>query len=73
MHRRLQLAIALVLLAGLPAAAKVLAEGKPTSGGYYWQKIEKSNGGIQYMCRNKNDANIQKSAACNGAKAVKPK
>jgi hypothetical protein len=73
MHRRLQLAIALVLLAGLPAAAKVLAEGKPTSGGYYWQKIEKSNGSIQYMCRNKNDANIQKSAACNGAKAVKPK
>jgi hypothetical protein len=73
MSRRLLLALAFVLFAGLPASAKVLAEGKPTSGGFYWQKIQKSNGSIQYMCRNTNDAKIQKEAACNGAKAAKPK
>ena len=52
--------------------AKVLAEGKPSPGGFYWQKVEKSNGSIQYLCRNTSDSKIQKAAACNGAKAVKP-
>ena len=31
--------------------AKVLAEGKPSFGGFYWQKVEKSNGFMQYICR----------------------
>ena len=55
-----------------PAMAKVLAEGKPSPGGFYWQKVEKSNGSIQYLCRKTSDSKIQKAAACNGAKAVKP-
>ena len=63
---------ALALVAAGPASAKVLAEGKPSPGGFYWQKVEKSNGSIQYICRNTSDAKIQKAAACNGAKAVKP-
>jgi hypothetical protein len=52
--------------------AKVLAEGKPSPGGFYWQKVEKSNGTVQYVCRKTSDSKIQKAAACNGAKAVKP-
>ena len=52
--------------------AKVLAEGKPSPGGFYWEKVEKSNGSIQYLCRKTSDSKIQKAAACNGAKAVKP-
>jgi len=52
--------------------AKVVAEGKPSSGGYYWQKVEKTNGSIQYLCRQKGDSKVQKDAVCNGAKAVKP-
>lgn len=73
MPRRLLLFLVAVVVAAMPAMAKVLAEGKPSAGGYYWQKIEKSNGTIQYLCRNTSDAKIQKAAACNGAKAVKPK
>jgi hypothetical protein len=73
--RRLALAsVALLSLFVLafPAEAKVLAEGKPSPGGFYWQKVEKSDRSIQYMCRSKKEAGIQKDAKCNGAKAVKP-
>jgi hypothetical protein len=71
------LALATVALLGLtisqlPAAAKVLAEGKPSPGGFYWQKVQKSDKSIQYMCRSKKEAGIQKDAKCNGAKAAKP-
>lgn len=72
MKRLLLLAAAGVLMTSIPASAKVLAEGKPSPGGYYWQKIEKENGSIQYLCRKTSDSKIQKAAACNGAKAVKP-
>lgn len=59
-------------LATAPAMAKVLAEGKPSLGGFYRQKVEKSNGSMQYICRKTSDSKIQKAAACNGAKAVRP-
>ena len=65
-------ALATLTLVPLPASAKVVAEGKPSPGGFYWQKVEKSNGSIQYLCRNTSDSKIQKAASCNGAKAVKP-
>jgi hypothetical protein len=72
--RRASLALLLLAaaLAAGPAMAKVLAEGKPSPGGFYWQKVEKSNGSVQYLCRKTSDSKIQKAAACNGAKAVKP-
>ena len=66
----------LILLSGLaafPAIAKVLADGKPSPGGFYWQKVEKADKSIQYMCRSNKEAGVQKSAKCEGAKAVKPK
>ncbi len=65
-------ALACVVFAPLSAGAKVLAEGKPSPGGFYWQKVEKSDKSIQYLCRSKTDSGIQKNAKCNGAKAVKP-
>ncbi len=65
-------ALATLTLVPLPASAKVVAEGKPSPGGFYWQKVEKSDKSIQYLCRSKTDSAIQKNAKCNGAKAVKP-
>jgi hypothetical protein len=71
MPARLRLPLALLLaLAAAPALAAVLAEGQP-KGGFYWQKIQKSNG-IQYLCRSQSDAKIQKSATCTTAGAPKP-
>jgi len=64
----LMLIICLVNLG--PALAKVLAESKP-KGGYYWQKVEQSNG-IRYLCRSQAEAKIQKAAQCTNAGAVKP-
>lgn len=72
MRTQLLPALLLIAFAASPALAKVLAEGKPSPGGFYWQKVEKSNGSIQFLCKNTSDAKIQKAAACNGAKAVKP-
>ncbi|WP_411869269.1 hypothetical protein [Vulcanococcus limneticus] len=72
MRSRLVFALLLIVFAASPALAKVLAEGKPSPGGFYWQKVEKSNGSIQYLCRKTSDSKIQKAAACNGAKSVKP-
>ena len=63
-------ALTAAALAAMPAAAKVLAEGKPSKG-FYWQKVEQSNG-TRYLCRSQSDAKIQKGALCNGAGAVKP-
>jgi hypothetical protein len=63
MPRRLLFALAVVVFAGLPAMAKVVAEGKPTTGGFYWQKVQKTDGSIQYLCRKKGESNIQKDAA----------
>ena len=60
-------------LATAPALAKVLAEGKPSPGGFYWQKVQDSNGKVTYLCRKQGVGQIQKAAACNGAKAEKPK
>jgi hypothetical protein len=65
-------ALASLALAPLSAGAKVLAEGKPTPGGFYWQKVEKRNKSIQYMCRSKKESGIQKEAQWHGAKAAKP-
>lgn len=66
--------VALISLvaAAPPANAKVLAEGKPSPGGFYWQKVQKIDKSIQYICRSKREAGIQKDAKCNGAKAAKP-
>ena len=60
-------------LSAFPASAKVLADGKPSPGGFYWQKVQKADKSIQYMCRSKKEAGVQKSAKCEGAKAMKPK
>jgi hypothetical protein len=60
-----------LLLAVMPASAKVLAEGKP-SGGFYWQKIEDKNGRVRFACRATGDAKFQKNASCEKAGAVKP-
>lgn len=65
-------AVVLLPLVTLPVGAKVLAEGKPTSGGLYWQKIERTDGKVVYLCRAKNDSKIQKSASCTSAGAKKP-
>ena len=62
----------LAVFAVSPALAKVLAEGKPSSGGYYWQKVESTSGKVTYLCRKQGVGQIQKAAACNGAKAEKP-
>lgn len=70
---RLLLCLSVLSVVTAPALAKVLAEGKPSSGGYFWQKLEKSGGSIQYVCRKKGDGKIHKDAQCNGARAEKPK
>ena len=62
--------LALAVISALPASGKVLAEGKPSKG-FYWQKIEQSNG-TRYLCRSQSDAKIQKGSLCSGAGAVKP-
>lgn len=62
----------LITLTTGPVMAKVLAEGKPSPGGFYWQKVEDSNGKVGYICRKKGEGQVQKAAACNGAKAQKP-
>ena len=68
---RLRLPLALLLtLAAAPALAAVLAEGQP-KGGFYWQKVEQSNG-VRYLCRSQSDAKIQKAAKCTTAGAPKP-
>ncbi len=69
--RRFRALLLLVALAAAgPALAKVLAEGKP-KGGFYWQKVEQSNG-VRYLCRSTSDPKIQKASQCTSAGAVKP-
>jgi hypothetical protein len=58
------------MAASSPVLAKVLAEGKP-KGGFYWQKVEQSNG-TRYLCRSTTDPKIQKASQCTSAGAVKP-
>ena len=72
MRPRLLILLMLALFAASPALAKVLAEGKPSPGGFYWQKVQGSNGKVSYLCRKKGVGQVQKPAACNGAKAAKP-
>jgi len=74
MHRLTLASVALLGLvaAATPVQAKVLADGKPSPGGFYWQKVEKGDKSIQYVCRSNKETGIQKNAQCNGAKAVKP-
>lgn len=68
----LLLALAVAVLAGLPAAAKVVAEGKPSKG-FYWQKVEQGSGKVQYMCRaSASPGKLQAAQSCEKAKAVKP-
>jgi len=59
------------LAIGSAALAEVIAEGKAVNG-YYWQKVQKSNGSIQYLCRSTASGKIQKSASCENAGAIKP-
>jgi len=66
------IALVSLALAPLAAGAKVVSEGKPSPGGYYWQVIQKGEGKIQYLCRSTKEAAIQKNAKCDGAKAIKP-
>ena len=59
-------------LAALPAGAKVVAQGKPSKG-YYWQKVEQSNGSVQFMCRaTATPGKLQTAQSCEAAKARKP-
>ena len=67
--RLLVLAAALAPIA--PASAIVLAESR-VSKGFYWQKVEQSNGTIKYLCRSTSSNKMQKHALCNEAGAVKP-
>jgi hypothetical protein len=62
-----------LLLPLAPASAKVVAQGKPSPGGFYWQKNEKADGSTQYLCRSTKNSGIQKNAQCDGAKAAKPR
>ena len=74
MQATLLSAIALIsfqfLSAGM-AMAKVVAEGKP-KGGYYYQKVEKQDGAIQFMCRAKKDNSLVKTSDCEKARAKQP-
>ncbi|WP_254992617.1 hypothetical protein [Cyanobium sp. Cruz CV11-17] len=65
-------ALATLTLVPLPADAKVVAEGKPSPGGFYWQKVQKSDGSTQYLCRSTKGSAVKKNAKCDGAKAAKP-
>lgn len=60
-----------LLLAVVPAEAKVVAQGKPAKG-YYWQKVEKQNGKIVYMCRASGDGKLHNADSCSKAGARKP-
>jgi hypothetical protein len=63
-------ALASLALAPATVGVKVLTDCKPSPGGCYWQKVEKSYGSVQYLCRSTNDSAIQKSAKCDGTLAV---
>ena len=43
----------------------------PSPGDFYWQKVENASQSVSYLCRKTGTSTIQKTAACNGAKAVK--
>ena len=58
-------------MVALPSEAKVLAEGS-SKNGYYWQKVEKSNGSIVYLCRSTSSSKMQKHAKCEQAGAEQP-
>lgn len=60
-----------LLLSAVPAQAKVLAQGKPSQG-VYWQKVQKQDGSIVYMCRSTEKAKLLSAAQCDKAKARKP-
>ena len=62
---------AAVVLTTVSALAGTVTDGKPSSGGLYWQKVDNS-GKTQYICRSNKEPGIQKNARCQGAKAVKP-
>lgn len=68
---RLGSLIALLLVATTPAEAKVLAQGKPSKG-VYWQKVQKQDGSIVYMCRSTDKAKLVSADQCEKAKARKP-
>jgi len=74
MRFTLPLAMLAATLIAIPAAsAKVVAQGKPSPGGFFWQKNEKADGSIQFLCRSTKTSGIQKNAQCDGARAVKPR
>jgi hypothetical protein len=52
---------------------KVLADGKEKKG-FYWQKVEKADKKVVYMCRSrtKTGSKLEKNASCEKAGAVKP-
>jgi hypothetical protein len=60
-------------LGPLSAEAKVLADGKEKKG-FYWQKVEKADKKVVYMCRSKGKtgSKLEKNASCEKAGAVKP-
>jgi hypothetical protein len=60
-------------LGPLSAEAKVLADGKEKKG-FYWQKVEKADKKVVYMCRSrtKTGSKLEKNASCEKAGAVKP-
>lgn len=60
-----------VVLTSVAVVAGTKTDGKASSGGFYWQKVDNS-GKVQYLCRSNKEPGIQKNARCQGAKAVKP-
>ncbi len=71
MFKGLVVLLAVIAMSGGAAHAEVLAEGA-VKNGYYWQKIQKSNGGIQYLCRSTSSGKINKKSSCENAGAVQP-
>ena len=71
MFKRLVALLAVLAMSGGAVLAEVLAEGA-VKNGYYWQKNQKSNGSIQYLCRSTSSSKIEKKASCESAGAVQP-
>ncbi len=69
--RRLLPVVVLPALLAVPASAKVLDEGKPTAAGLYWQKVDKNNGTVSYLCPSKTIPKILRGNACENAEAKK--
>ena len=63
--------LAIIAIAGGGALASVLANGR-VSHGYYWQKVERADRSIYYVCRSATSGVIERKWICRDAGAIKP-